>query len=96
MAGIVVGSGQLSAQELYPYADPASNNPAKSVSVKMSAMFGRSVHSGNIMQRYMPEVMLGLDKKWMVRAGVNVSDMYNERLNWEGARLYGKYRFAEG
>ena len=93
IASFLFWSGYLAAQELYPYSDPASNNPAKSISVKTAAMFSRSIHSGNIMQRYMPEVMLGLDKKWMLRAGVNFSDMYNEKLIWEGARIYGKYRF---
>jgi len=93
VAGFLLWSGYITAQELYPYTDPASNNPSKSISVKAAAMLARSTHSGNIMQRYMPEVMLGLDKKWMLRAGVNFSDMYNENLIWEGARLYGKYRF---
>ena len=81
------------AQELYPYTEPASNMPSKSISAKMTSMFGRSTHSGEIMQRYMPEVMFGLNKKWMAHAGFNFSDMYKGKLIWEGARVYGKYRF---
>lgn len=56
-------------------------------------MFERGVHSGRILQRHMPEVMFGLDKKWMVHAGLNFSNMHEEQLIWEGARFYGKYRF---
>ncbi|HYH15764.1 MAG TPA: hypothetical protein VD794_11115 [Flavisolibacter sp.] len=92
-AGFIFCSTQLIAQELYPYTEPASNMPSKSISVKASSMFGRDLHTGRIMQRHMPEVMFGLNKKWMLHAGINFSDMYNENLIWEGARVYGKYRF---
>ncbi|MDB5197814.1 MAG: hypothetical protein JWP88_2185, partial [Flaviaesturariibacter sp.] len=40
-----------------------------------------------------PEVMLGLNKNWMVHGSLNFSDMHEEKLIWEGARLYAKYRF---
>lgn len=81
------------AQELFPYAEPASNMPSHSLSVKTSAFFQSDAQSGRALQRYMPELMFGLNKKWMVHAGVNFSDMHQQSLNWEGARLYGKYRF---
>jgi hypothetical protein len=90
---VICCHAQVWAQELYPYTEPASNMPSKSISAKVTSMFGRSIHSGEIMQRHMPEVMFGLNKRWMAHAGLNFSDMYNGKLIWEGARVYGKYRF---
>src|SRR6185436_5971810 len=81
------------AQELYPYTEPASNMPAKSMSIKTAAMFGKGVHGNKLEQRYSPEVMFGLSKKWMVHAGLTFSNMYQNSLYYESARLYAKYRF---
>ena len=81
------------AQELYPYSEPASNMPAKSISVKLSSMFEIGVHSNRILQRHMPEIMVGLNNKWMVHAGLTVSDMHERKFIFESVRIYGKYRF---
>jgi hypothetical protein len=83
----------LNAQELYPYAEPASNMPSKSVSVKMGSMFMKGIHTDQLLQRHMPEVMLGLNKKWMLHFGLNFSNMHEEKFIWEAARFYAKYRF---
>lgn len=80
-------------QELYPYTEPASNMPARSLSVKTTAFFSKDRMSNRTMQRYMPEVMLGLNKDWMVHGGVNFSNMFQPSMIWEGARAYAKYRF---
>lgn len=81
------------AQELFPYTEPASNMPAKSMSGKLAAMFGRGIHGNRLEQRYSPEIMFGLSKKWMVHAGFTFSNMYGNSLYYESARLYAKYRF---
>ena len=83
----------VNGQELYPYTEPASNMPAKSLSLKMSAMFGKGVHGNRLEQRYSPEVMFGLNKKWMLHAGFSFSNMYESFYYYESARLYAKYRF---
>jgi hypothetical protein len=80
-------------QELYPFTEPASNMPAKSMSLKASAMFGKDPHSKRIMQRYIPEIMLGLDKNWMVHGSLTFSDMHESYFYFESAKLYAKYRF---
>ncbi|HVK97423.1 MAG TPA: hypothetical protein VM368_06380 [Flavisolibacter sp.] len=84
---------QLQAQELYPYSEPASNMPANSISLKNTSTFQKGVHSNRVLQRHMPEVMFGLNKNWMVHAGLNFSNMHKENFIWEAARLYAKYRF---
>lgn len=56
-------------------------------------MVMRTVHSASLRQRHMPEVMLGLNKNWMIHGSLNFSDMHGEGFIWEGARFYAKYRF---
>ena len=80
-------------QELFPYTEPASNMPAKSMSLKMSAMLGEGAHGSGIGQRYTPEVMLGLNKNWMVHGTLTFSNMYEPFFYYESARVYAKYRF---
>ncbi len=67
--------------------------PSKSASVKLTTMLMRGVHSNKILQRHTPEVMVGLNKNWMVHAAVSVSDMHEEKFIFESIRLYTKYRF---
>ena len=56
-------------------------------------MFHGDIHSDRTLQRHMVDVMLGLNKNWMVHAGTNFSNMHQQKFIWEGARLYTKYRF---
>jgi hypothetical protein len=79
-------------QELYPYTEPASNMPAKSVALKLAAMYGRGPHSSRLLQRYAPEIMLGLNKKWMGHGNLTLSDMHQTGFILESAKLYVKYR----
>jgi hypothetical protein len=67
--------------------------PAKSMSLKMSAMLGKGVHGNKLEQRYSPEVMFGINKKWMLHAGLTLSNMYESFFYYESARIYAKYRF---
>src|SRR6476660_7932266 len=85
--------GATHAQELYPYTEPASNMPSKSISVKSTSYFQKDIHSNRTVNRQMPEVMFGINKNWMVHVGSNFSNMHQENFIWEGARVYAKYRF---
>jgi hypothetical protein len=81
------------AQELFPYTEPASNMPAKSLGLKLGTMYGKGPHSDRILQRYTPEVMFGVNKKLMVHANLTFSDMHESYFYYESARIYAKYRF---
>lgn len=93
MAGNLM-AGNLRGQELYVFSEPASNIPAKSVSVKITDHF---VTSDNIYQRFshrlMPQVMFGISKKLMVHAGATFSNMHTADFRYESVNLYAKYRF---
>jgi hypothetical protein len=92
-AFLVLIGFNTTAQELFPYTEPASNMPAKSMSLKMSAMLGKGVHGDKLDQRYSPEVMFGINKKWMMHAALTLSNMYESFFYYESARVYAKYRF---
>ncbi|HTF28507.1 MAG TPA: hypothetical protein VK625_06660 [Flavitalea sp.] len=84
----------ISAQELFVFSEPASNMPAKSVSAKYTAKFVEvKTHETKLEQRHSPEIMLGINKNWMVHGAVSFSDMYSNQVRWESARVYAKYRF---
>lgn len=80
-------------QELYVFTEPASNMPAKSISMKYGWKFLEGEHSNRFEQRHSPEIMFGLSKNWMIHVGNSFSDMYSSGVRWESARLYAKYRF---
>jgi hypothetical protein len=95
LVGVLILHTTGKGQELYVFTEPASNMPSKSISAKVSSKFMRSEthHAERTMQRYMPEIMFGLSKKWMVHAGATFSDMYTSNLRYESVKLYAKYRF---
>lgn len=84
----------LYAQELYVFSEPASNMPAKALSLKYTGKFLEGYHSGKTEQRQALAAQMGLNKKWMVRAATTISDMYSYPVTrWESINLYAKYRF---
>jgi hypothetical protein len=80
-------------QELYVFSEPASNMPTNSISAKISGMFANDNHSSRTLQRYMPEVMVGINKNWMIHGSVTFSDMHQSRFIFESSRIYAKWRF---
>jgi hypothetical protein len=56
-------------------------------------MFSDDNHSGRTLQRYTPEVMVGISKEWMAHGYVTISNMHQDKFIFESARLYTKWRF---
>ena len=83
------------AQELYVYTEPASNMPAHSISAKLTGNFIAKNQSADnrFMQRYTPEVMIGVNKKLMWHIGGSFANMHTGNLRWESVYTYLKYRF---
>ncbi len=84
----------IAGQELYVFTEPASNIPAHSLSVKIKDHF---VSRDNIYDRFsnrvMPQVMYGVNKKLMVRAGISIANMHTTDTKYESFSVYTKYRF---
>jgi hypothetical protein len=81
-------------QELYVFSEPASNMPAKSISVKLTDHIvtydKRYDRSSN---RLMPQVMFGINKKLMVHVGGTFANMHTTDFKYESINFYAKYRF---
>ncbi len=83
----------IQSQELYVFSEPASNMPAHSISAKLSYRSPVSRDNNFYRQRYTPEIMLGLDKHWMVHISGTFSDFYSPAVRSESVKGYAKYRF---
>ena len=59
-------------QELYVFSEPASNMPANSLSIKNSGKFMPNHHNGKFGVRNGTEMMLGVNKYWMIHAAATV------------------------
>lgn len=81
------------AQELYPFTEPASNVPAKSLAIKFNVMRMPMNFDSTINWRFMPEFSIGVSKKLMLRVNLTASNMFQEKIKFEGGSLYAKYRF---
>lgn len=85
---------RMSGQELYVFSEPASNVPAHSLSVKLTNHFVTSDKIyGRFSNRLMPQVYLGVSKKFMVAAGGTFANMHTPNFRYESVNLYTKYRF---
>jgi hypothetical protein len=83
-----------SSQELYVFSEPASNMPANSLSIKYSGKFMPSHHNGKMGVRNTAEMMLGVNKFWMVHSSATFANLYAyPGLHLESGKLYAKYRF---
>jgi hypothetical protein len=83
-----------SSQELYVFSEPASNRPANSLSIKYSGKFMPSHHNGKMGVRNTAEMMLGVNKFWMVHSAATFANLYAyPGLHLESGKLYAKYRF---
>ncbi|MFM7671244.1 MAG: hypothetical protein ACKO6Q_01465 [Bacteroidota bacterium] len=90
---LLICLGQLRAQELYVFTDPASNIPARSINAKFKAhgvgadqIFGRATY------RMMPQLTTGLTKKLQIRLSASASNMHTSSLQAESVGLGVKYR----
>ena len=79
-------------QELFVLTEPASNMPAKSIGVRnMNALMFET--DGKLNYHNMPEIMWGINKKWMIHAQGFISNRQDGGFETEGGSLYAKYRF---
>lgn len=79
------------AQELYVNTEPASNMAAKSVGLRLANREWFS--SGRVKDRFSPEIMLGISKRWMVHLEGSMANYNTAKVKPESINLYGKYRF---
>jgi len=87
-------SGKLFGQELYVFSEPASNMPAKSLSVKLTDHFVTNDNIyARVSHRFMPQVMFGINKKVMLHFGATFANMHTREFKYDSVNFYAKYRF---
>ncbi len=91
LAGGLLLCGTAPAQELFVYTEPASNMPAHAVGLRLNQWFMNEPGVG-LNYHLLPEVMWGINKNAMVHAEAFLSNR-NGGLSYEGAGVYGKWRF---
>lgn len=80
-------------QELYVFTEPASNMPAKSISIKQSVKWLRNTTANRGESRHTTELMFGVNRNLMVHGAATFSNMYSRSQRLESVRTYAKYRF---
>ena len=79
-------------QELFVFTEPASNMPAKSLGFRdMNGFFLEK--DGKLNYHNMPEIMWGINNKWMLHAQGFISNRQDGGFETEGGSIYAKYRF---
>jgi hypothetical protein len=97
LSGLSFGSY---AQELFPSTEPASAMSAKSIGLRLNnelfpaegKLPGQTKESSTAF-RIGPEIMWGINKKWMLHLNFYTSNMHQPAFEFEGSGLYLKYRF---
>jgi len=83
---------ETQAQELFLLTYPASNVPKNAMVVRgMNSFFQRSADN-SLSYHFMPELEYGLTRKLMLIGNGFISNE-NNKLNFEGASIFGQYRF---
>lgn len=89
---LLVYFSKTNAQELFTYTEPASNMAAGTLGFRLNGTLMDDKDESRNNLHLLPEIMLGLTKKWMFHAEGFISDR-NRSLTAEGGSLYIKYRF---
>ncbi len=85
-------AGQVKAQELFVFTEPASNMAAKSIGARLDNTFAKNDRTKNTVYTLAPEVMLGISKHTMLHVGAYFSNATGN-FKTDGAAVYLKYRF---
>jgi hypothetical protein len=88
------------AQELFPSTEPASAMSAKSIGLRLNnelfpaegKLPGQTKGSSTAF-RIGPEIMWGINKKWMLHLNFYGGNMHQPNSKFEGSGMYVKYRF---
>lgn len=90
-SGILFGfSLNASSQELFVNTEPASNMASHSLGFRLNQEFQFGNQKDAI--RFNPELMIGVDSRFMFHINGYFSNIYQDKINWEGVSFYGKYK----
>ena len=91
---------QAKAQELYPSSEPASAMASKSIGLRLNNELFPAYDASQInyknAYRLNPEIMWGINKKWMMHINLYASNVHQSNFKFEGSNLYVKYTLSHG
>jgi len=79
-------------QELFSFTEPASNMPSKSIGFRLTNTLMKEDASNKYNLHLLPEIMVGVNRHFMFHTEGFISNR-NNKVEAEGAAIYGKYRF---
>ena len=82
----------VNGQELFSVTEPASNRPSHSIGFRVDNSIMNETGTSKINYHLIPEIMIGVSKKWMLTANTFFSNRPGILRN-EGGSIYAKYRF---
>lgn len=88
---MLLGTSKLMGQELFNYAEPASNMAAHSLGFRWASYRFNEPHLGQQTTQFFPELMWGISKNWMLHADAIVGNS-DRPMRFIGSSLYLKYR----
>ena len=80
------------AQELFNYAEPASNMPARSLGIRLTNNILDEKHLGQTTYQFLPELMWGAHKNLMLHLE-GIANNSGTPFRLVGGSIYAKYRF---
>lgn len=83
---------RVNGQELFNYAEPASNMPAKSLGLRLTNNIFNEKHLKTTTNQFLPELMWGINKKWMLHIE-GILNNSGHPFRPMGLSVYSKYRF---
>ena len=83
----------VNAQELFAFTEPASNMAKGNIGLRMNNYIMKEKQAKGYNYHLIPEVMIGVSKKWMVHLDAFLSNRNQKSLETEGGSIYTKYRF---
>lgn len=90
---IICVTVSANAQELYVSTEPASNMATGSIGIRFNSKLYEMKYKSGYTLRLDPEIMFGISRKIMIHLNAYASNMYQQNVKFEGASVYGKYRF---
>lgn len=82
----------LNAQELFVFTEPASNMAKGNLGFRMMNSVMKEIVGNGNNTHFMPEVMYGINSKWMIHAASFISNRNNSYVA-EGGSFYVKHKF---
>jgi hypothetical protein len=85
-------SFSVQSQELFSLTEPASNKPARSITIRLDNTVMDEINTSRTNYHLIPEIMVGVSRKLMVSGAAFFSNR-SDQFKYEGGSVYAKYRF---